>query len=564
MNQDPGRRFDMSHVPTKICSLLTAVATLWLSCAPTPLLAQQSHPGYPGYPMPLPYGQPGQPQPYSGPGQPYMQPPQQRQPTSPPRFGAQQPWQQTLPTHPQSTPRAAPSTPASKVDMQLSESRVYVQQTLLLTLDVISGNTLANVETKLPPSGSLVLTNLEGPTKLTRNLATGREFIHQFRYAVTPLKAGQLRVPAITIEGVLADANNTSFKIDSPADRVIEVLPINPAVQPWLPLFGLSIQSYIQGTERPEVGKPFRVVVDTSAVGATGGQLPSFAERLQNSSGFNVYREESRTEGSVSSDGRFLLGRRTESFTLVPQQGGKLLIPELQISWWNATTGQAEVERFPMRQLIVKGEAGSTNGAIPDLFPGASSLLLWVPLTGLFSLTIGFWVLAWLRKKRFAQVVEEEVVAVTRFSVRQFREFLAWLAPIRRLQKVRQIFVRTLPRRFKLWFCIKVVEGESDPETWSYMLKFLSNKHLQFPPQLPLQELGERLAGVHTGADRMQMQVLMGELDKRLYAEEKLDFAAWKRRFRAQLRPTLLPVHWKALHSRQRKIGRLPRLNPEF
>lgn len=540
---------------------LRCAALLLLLTLLTPVTAQQNYPGYPGYPMPYPYNQQGQQQPY--PGQPFMQPPQQRQPAPQPQYGNQPPWQQQVPAYSQSAPRAAFTSSPPRVEVQLSETRVYAQQTLLLTLRLISGNNLASVNAKLPPSGTMVFTKLEGPTTHSRGLNGQREIVNQFLYAVTPLKAGKLRVPAIEIEGVIGDGSSTEFNLQSRTDMVVDVQPVNPAVKPWLPLHGLSVQSFIQGADKPEAGKPLSLVIDISAVGATGGQLPSFAEYLQQSGAFNLYREKSETEGSVSSDGRFLLGRRTEAFTLVPQQGGKLLIPELKVAWWNVDTDQAEVETVPLRQLIIKGESVASAGEIPDMFPGASSLVLWIPLIGLFSLTIGFWILSWLHKKRFAQVVEEEIVAVTGFGMRQFKAFLVWLAPIRRLQKVRQIFVRSLPRPFRLWFCVKVVEGEEDPEVWGYMLKFLSNKHLQIPPQLPLKDLGERLSGVHSRADRMQMQELMGELERRLYAGGQLDFPNWKQRFRAQLRPALFPF----FQQQKRKANtnrRLPKLNPEF
>ncbi len=540
------------------------LTAIWLVCAAmTPAMAQQNYPGYPEYRAPFPYNQPGMQQPYSAPGQQFRQSPQQRQPAAPREYGNQQRWQQPLPAYPQSAPRAAPQPSPPRIEVQLSENRAYAQQTLLLTLELISSNNLISIDTRLPPSGTMVITNLEGPLTSARDTNGKREIVNQFRFAVTPLKAGKLRVPAINIEGVVAGGSNTNFDIQSRSDMVIDVQPINPAVQPWLPLHGLSIQSYIQGAEKPEAGKPLSLVIDVSTVGATGGQLPSFAELLQKNGDFNVYREKSETEGSVSSDGHFLLGRRTEVFTLVPQRGGKLLIPELQIVWWNIDTAQVQTETIPIRQLVVKGEARVDGEEIPDMFPGASSLLLWIPLIGLFSLTIGFWALSWLRKKRFAQVVEEEAIAVASFGIRQFNVFLVWLAPIRRLQKVRQLFVRSLPRPFRLWFCVKVVEDEEDPEVWNYMLKFLSNKHLQIPPQLPLKELGEQLAGVHTRSDRTQMQELMGELEKRLYADGQVDFPDWKKRFRAQLRPALFP----SFHSRSgkpRKNGRLPGLNPEF
>jgi len=555
----------MSYVFIRYFNPFRRLLALCLTFAAlTPVLAQQNYPGYPGYRMPFPYNPPGQQQPYSVPGQPYMQPRQQPQPAPPSQYGNQPPWLQPVPAYSQSSPRTLYATSPPRVEIRLSENRVYAQQTLLLTLELISDNNLISVDTRLPPSGAMVLTNLEGPTTYARDSNGKREIINRFQYAVTPLKAGKLRVPAIRIQGVVGGGQSNDFDIESRADMVIDVQPINPAVQPWLPLHGLSIQSYIQGADNPEAGKPFSLVVDISAVGVTGSQLPSFAEYLQQSGNFNLYREKSEVEGSVSSDGRFLLGRRTETFTLVPQQGGKLLIPELKVLWWNVNTAQAETETVPIRQLVVKGEPGTNGEEIPDMFPGASSRLLWVPLIGLFSLTIGFWVLSWLRKKRFAQVVEEEIVTVSSFGIRQLKAFLTWLAPIRRLQKVRQIFVRSLPRPFRLWFCVKVVEGEDDPEIWSYMLKFLSNKHLQIPPQLPLRELGERLSGVHTRADRVQMQALMGELEKRLYAGGELDFPAWKRRFREQLRPALFPFPRMQPPDKNRKGGRLPGLNPEF
>lgn len=551
----------MSH--EKIINRRLPSCWLWapfIALAATAVMAQQNYPGYPGYPMPYPYGQSGQQQPY--PGQHYMQPRQQRQPAPPTQYGGQLPWQQPAPAYAQGAPNTTQSAPP-RAQVRLAEQRAYAQQTLLLTLELISEQNLASVDVRLPTSGAMVFTLLEGPLTHARGSGTKREFVNQYRYAVTPLKSGLLRIPAIRVQGEVGGGRNREFDIESADNLVIDVQPVDAAVQPWLPLHGLTLQSFIQGADKPEAGKPLSLIIDISAVGATGGQLPSFEEYLQKNRDFNLYREKSEIEGSVSSDGRYLLGRRTEAFTLVPKQGGKLLIPELKIAWWNVNTAQPEAETVPIRQLVVKGESSLKGDEIPDLFPGASSLLLWIPLIGLFSLTIGFWVLSWLRRKRFAQVVEEEIVAVTGFGVRRFRAFLVWLAPVRRLQKLRQLFVRSLPRPFRLWFCVKVVETEDDPEVWSYMLKFLANKHLQIPPQLPLRELGERLSGEHSGADREQMQRLMAELDRRLYATGEIDFPMWKKRFRAQLKPAFLPFTRKH-PDRPRGRSRLPGLNPQF
>jgi hypothetical protein len=524
--------------PASFRHSLTALLLLLLSGN---ALAQQSYPGYP-YRPPYPYPQQGQQPGYA---------PQAR----PPYAQQQQPWQQ-----PQ-TPAVPVATPP-RAEIQLSTTSAYVQQTVLLTLDLISDYNLRSVDIRLPNSASLVFTRLEGPKASSRDSGGKRSFVNRYRYAVTPLQQGTLRFPSLEIDGT--GENGKRFQLQTDSRQVLQVLPMNPELSPWLPLHGLTIQSFLRNAEQPEAGKPLTLIVDISAVGATGSQLPSFEQHLKQHSEFHVYREKSEADGVVSSDGRYLLGRRTESFTLVPQTGGKLLIPALKLDWWNVDTGRAHTEAVPIRQLVVKGEQRIAEDRIPDLFPGASSLLLWVPLVGLFSLTIGFWILSWLRKKQFAQVVEEELVAATGFGIHRFRKFLNWLAPIRRLQKIRQIFVRSLPRPFRLWFCVKVVEGEDDPEIWSYMLKFLSNKHLQIPAQLPLKTLGEQLSGVHSRSDRAQMQALMGELDNALYGGGTLDFADWKRRFRAQLRPALLPFQRAQPRPSRPPRTRLPKLNPEF
>ena len=587
------RRQDLQKLATGLISLLLLTGLV------NNTRAQQQYPSYPGY-APYPYAQPQQPyarplqqqtnpqqQGYGPPRQPaygqqthpwpqqpyqnqapqgsYGQAPYQYQPRQPQQPELQPPAQQTWPQAPAYSYRQAPtqsnSGNAPKVEIEVFDRKPYTQQTILLTLRIISSSNLGSAQPELTGSGPFVFKKLNGPVASARASAAGQEIVNEYRYALTPLQAGQLMFPRIRVKGTLAAGQGQPFDVLSSEPIVFDVQPASPAVQPWLPLHGLVMQSFLQGAEKPEAGKPISLVVYISAIGATGSQLPSFEQDLQ-STDFHVYREKSDAEGSISTDGRFLLGQRSETFTLVPLHGGKIQIPALSINWWNVDTGSKETTSVPIRQLVAKGEPGSSKGQVTDLFPGASSMILWVPLIGLFSLTIGFWLLAWLRQKRFIQVVEEEIAAVLSFSARRLRAFLAWIAPIRRLQKVRQVFVRSLPSSFRLWFCARVVDGESDPEVWSYMLKFLANKHLGIPPQLPLREMAERLSAKHPRADKLAMRALMQELEASLYGDGSVDFQDWKRRFRAQIKPTWLPFFRSKTGPLRSSQPRLPQLNP--
>ncbi len=499
---------------------------------------------------------------YTPPQQPQTQSHLPPQATPAPTY---QPAQRNWPGAPTTTYSKASPQPASlpsgpRIEVRVSDRRPYIQQTLILTLEVISDRNIATLQPKLPGTGNLIFSKLDGPETQSRRSGDRTEIVNRYRYGLTPLLAGEVSVPSIHVSGTLSGSGER-FEIASPASILLQVQPAVPGIEPWLPLHGLILQSYLKGADQPVAGSPLSMVVDISAIGASGGQLPSF-ERALKSSDFHVYREKSDIEGRLSSDGRFLLGHRTEVFTLVPQHGGKVQIPELRINWWNVDTQRAETATVPIRQLVARGEPGSLQGRLDALALSSGDLLLWIPLIGLFSATIGFWILAWLRHKPFIRVVEEELRVIIGFSARRFHDFLIWLAPIRRLQRLRQLFVRSLPRSFRLWFCVRLVDGEDDPAVWAYMLKFLANKHLGLPAQLPLLELGRRLSEIHPRSDPRVMDALMQELDNALYGGGNIDFPSWKQRFRRQLRPTWLPAPGNDRPRPRQPRQHLPDLNP--
>jgi hypothetical protein len=520
------------HYPIKMLLVLMVLA-----CS-TPH-AQSPYPGYQGYPGYMPY--------------PYAPRVQQPTPGSQPAYPG---WPAQQPAYSQQQQPTATQPP--RVEVQLSDVEPYSQQSVILTLEVISSTNLSRLQPELPQTAGLIIKPIQGPVTGARNIGGSREIINTYRYALTPIKSGAMILPAIKVTGTFTGSQQKSFTTQSSGSMVIKAKPPREGVTPWLPLNGLMLQTYLEASEKPEVGKPLNLVVDLSAIGLTGQQLPSLESQLQNSD-FKIYRGKNEVKGELSQDGRYLLGNRTERFTLVPLRGGRIHIPELKISWWNVDTDSAETASMPLRQLIAKGDAGP-GGETDTSRHSTSDLYIWIPLAVVFATVLGFWILAWLRKKRFMQVVEEEAAVFAAFSLDQLSSFITWLSPIRRAQKVRQVVVRHLPRGLRLWFCIRLVQGEDNPSDWAYMLRFLANKHLGIPAQLSLQKLGQRLSNIHQGSDSAQMGNLMRELDTNLYSPTNdFDFSGWKRRFRSQLRP----FPWRRKPSVVRTHpDRLPPLNP--
>ena len=511
------------NLVNQVVKMLLSIASLGLLSSGQSVIAQQ--PPYPGYTYPY------APQQY-----PYQQ--QWGQPVAPKHL---QPSTQTR----QKQPRA---------EIELSSYTPYIQQNLVLTLSIISDGNLSALQVKLPTLDGVAIKLLDGPITSSK----AKTIVNKYRFSLTPLRSGTLVIPPLSIKGNFATASKQEFTIESNDPIRMEVRPANDSVQPWLALNGMIMQAYLENTAQPEVGKPIGLVINISAIGITGSQLPSLQSQLKTDT-FRIYRESTESSGKITPGGKLLMGSRSERFTLVPQHGGKLQVPELKIPWWNVDTARAEKATVPIKQIVIRGERNKDSELSNDLLPGIPNFLLWIPLIAAFGLTMGFSVLAWLRKKRFVQVVEEELVIVSTFTIKRFRDLMAWISPIRRLQKVRQIFVRNLPKSFRLWFCVSVVDGENDPEVWTYMLRFLANKHLGLAPYLPLVELGQELAAIHN-SDQHQMKQLMQELDGLVYGSESLEFDHWKKRFRKLLKPNPFKVRF---FKRNRLTQKLPPLNPD-
>ena len=551
MNPGPGRKmqpFSLQRILTT--RLLATGLGLLLYC---PLgFTQTPYTYYPGYRYPYPQQQQNQ------------QPQEQRktqQPATPQQNyrAPQQPYRQwqrpAAPAYQQGPRQSRQQQPA--VEAQISSHTPFLQQNLVLTLRVISDGNLSALHPKLPAVDGLAIKLLDGPIATSGNAKNKNHIVNEYHFSVTPLRPGTLTIPPLSVSGSSASGSNQAFSVTTDKAIQLEVKPANETVRPWLPLNGLILQAYLEDVEKPEAGKPIGLAIDISAVGITGNQLPSLEPQMKTRD-FRIYRESTDSKGRLSPDRRLLMGTRIERFTLVPQHGGKLQIPQLSIHWWNVDTHSAEVATIPIKQIVTRGEQSASGNPVSDLFPGASNILLWVPLIAAFLLTAGFWILAWLRQKRFIQVVEEEIAMLSIFAMNQLSDFMAWLSPIRRLQKIRLIFVSNLPRSFRLWFCVKSVNEETDPEIWTYMLRFLANKHLGLSPQLPLATLGQQLTSIHEANNR-QMELLMQELDGAVYGNKPIQFEDWKKRFRQQLRPN--PFRHRML-TRRVSPKKLPPLNP--
>ncbi|MEW8508685.1 MAG: hypothetical protein AB2598_18490 [Candidatus Thiodiazotropha sp.] len=531
-------------------------------------------------------------QPWLGmpPGQWNFAPPNQRQTGTPsqtqPATG-QSPYG-AWPRHqyPGYAPQGYRSTQAQppQLETTLSIKKPYVQQSVILTLSVISQNNLRTATPQVPQSDQFILKQLEGPVSYSRIRSGKRQIVNDFFYVLTPLRAGLHELPRISVSGEEDQAGsynrgNRSFEATSSKPLELGIKESNPESSPWLPGEHLSLKISLPKKLKAAAGKPFTLATEINAVGIPGEQLPSLEQQLK-SEAFRVYREENQVETELSRSDSKLLGRRLERFTLVPQYGGDLKLPQLSINWWNTRSHMAQRASIPLQPIAVSGNRRSTGFFDSDeettLFPAGTSSAFWIPLTLVFGVIFGYWMALWIshRKKGGGQHSPlEPLIGFLQRPMRQMapafsplkaklRNTTAVLHPATHWPRWRRNLVGMLPLSVRFWFCVRFVDEERDPEIWGFTLRFLANKHMGLPLNAPFSVIGKHILGFHPKARPEVIQRLIHELEESVYGHHRIDFEVWKAAFKHEIRPSLSLFPQGLLSAKSSAKPPLPDLNP--
>lgn len=549
-------------------------------------------PGYPPGAMQTPSYPPGI-MPYQGqppgqyPGQMPGQYPGQVQ--MPGQFPGQMPGQ-----YPVQTPGQAPGqypgqltsqypqqiqTRPPRLEVKVDDPDPYLQQPALVRVRLITAQNPSEANLDLPATGDALIQRLEGPTPEPRRTADRQqEIVNTFVMMVVPLRPGSLEIPPIKVVGTQRTQGGGLQRFEAVTERPISlrVRPAMSAVSPWLPLQSLDLKATIDREESLEPGQPVTLALELAAVGGTAAQLPSLEDQLSGPD-LRVYREQVLTEGGLAPDGRRLVGRRIEYYTLVPQNAGRLVLPEISVPWWNTDLDQAELARLPMRTLTIGGVSGFLRS--PGAFlPRDGWGLMWMPMVGLLLLLLGYWagVLFGLRPRRRPRPASPGAVAPAVGQVSGWSESLRTVGAalqerlkpvVRRLDpaplaaRLGALLVASLPASSRFLRCVRHANQATEPVAWSARFVSQARSRLRFQGEASQPNLTRLILELRPGADPVVLTRLMQELDAALYGRQGLDFARWKHDFTRQVARG--PGLWRRAARRSRiKRAALPALNP--
>lgn len=307
------------------------------------------------------------------------------------------------------------------VEAAAEPGTAYVGQQMTYVVRLYFAASLSNGAMDEPQASGAELSKLGDDTNYQAERGGRRYNVIERRYALIPQRAGRLEIGPVSFQGELIDMAdpNSFFGSTRPVSAVspavtVDVRPVPGGIgkTAWLPARDLSLSLEGQPEHgQPRVGQPLNLTMTVQATGLPYETLPALS--LPRLEGATVYPD--KPVNGTRLDGSWLVGRRQQSFAVVPNRPGELVIPETTLTWWNVRTDKAEVARIPERRYTVLPAAGApVASAQPAAAPAPADqptpaastesergpLWRWVALgsLGLWLLTLaGWW---WWRRTR--------------------------------------------------------------------------------------------------------------------------------------------------------------------
>jgi len=248
----------------------------------------------------------------------------------------------------------------SEVDLE----ETYVQAQALLTIKIYRSVATRQPALREPTfSGVEYLKELAGEDRSYEAIIDGTAYnVIERVYALYPQESGELTISPARFEArVLRGGRITGRKVYESEPRSIKVLPIPapPTEYPdaiWLPARDLQItEDWSREPNEIKAGEPLTRHVTISALGQLETQIPAIEPPT--APGVNIYPDKPELSRRVESDG--IRGIRKDQYALIGTMGGKVVLPALEVPWWNIEAAEWRVARLAERSINIlpSGEA---------------------------------------------------------------------------------------------------------------------------------------------------------------------------------------------------------------
>jgi hypothetical protein len=253
------------------------------------------------------------------------------------------------------------------IEVEAQPRDPYVQAEVIYSVRLFRAVNTHNTSLSDPRvSGAKAVIEKLGDDISYESFRHGRRYrVVERKYAIFPQSSGTLTLEPVMFTGQLGSRTPLLFgpfggqprTMRRQSERIqLTARPIPDSFQNgrWLPTTQLQLQE-IWSKEPPvfRVGEPITRTLALIADGLTAGQLPEIKPSLP--PGFKQYPDQPILDDQTSKEG--VVGIRQEKIALIPTTDGDVVLPALDIPWWNTEQERIEHARLPERKITVQAAA---------------------------------------------------------------------------------------------------------------------------------------------------------------------------------------------------------------
>ncbi len=249
-------------------------------------------------------------------------------------------------------------------DVQLTsnvdEKKPYVNQQILYTVKLYNSKRLLDADYQGPQVENALLIPL-GDAKRYQTVQNNTNYVvEEQSYAIFPQKSGPLQIKSASFSALIYDINPQKVKAqDKPIDLTVQPIPKDYKGKDWLPAKKITLTEQYENTNQTiEQGSTITRTVTLEGVALPAQLLPML--HFEETDAFNVYPEKGKEQNKVIQGE--LVGSTDIKVTYLFNKAGKVIIPELKISWFNTETGKEEVAMLPPRSFEI-----TASSSLPTL-----------------------------------------------------------------------------------------------------------------------------------------------------------------------------------------------------
>ncbi|GAB1269446.1 BatD family protein [Aurantivibrio infirmus] len=281
---------------------------------------------------------------------------------------------------------SSPATPGELKDIFLEvttdKEEVYVQEQLLLTVRINTGLLFRDIRISKELAVENAVVEKISETIYNKQLQGKLYRVIEMKYVIFPQKSEPLKIPSLSWNLVMATTKssrlNSRFNTPGTLMRLRSeeiVVPVKPKAATftgpeWMPAQEVSIeQHWSSSTSKLVVGEPITRTLTLRALGLSAAQIPPLPE--QQISGLKMYSDQPQFDDLRTHTG--LKGNRIESQAIVPTKAGTIILPEVQVAWWDTVNDYQRFATLPEQVLTIAPSAA--NASIPPPLPGQTPTL---------------------------------------------------------------------------------------------------------------------------------------------------------------------------------------------